>query len=207
LRTVNPIASLEQSVAKTPFVRQSAVVASVSVTAGKKGVGGGWLEGGVQVSPEDAKTGKRTVDEYGTTGISTLVGGVGHAFGKNHGWYGGVSAPFLSVSKGNPVTGDSVSVFIPMVASATLTSKGGIGVSATIPFFGIRAGASVFLMNPAFKAVTQPVIGTVDKVVMPAVAKVESIAVPAVKQVEAEAKAVGSKARTPGLTLSELIYR
>jgi hypothetical protein len=164
---------LVRAVEQNPTVRESGFLVSASVGAGKKGVAGGWVEGGVTVSPEDPKTGERQVNGYGTTGVNTAIGGVGYMVGKQHGWYGALNLPYVSCGHGNPIVGDTFSINIPLVGGASVSRKGGIGVAANFPLWLVRPGFSVYVFSPPLKVVTKPVFEVIDHVVEPVMAEVE----------------------------------
>lgn len=181
---------------RSKTVRETGFNCSVSVAAGKKGVASGWVGGGLQVTTEDARTGKREVNPFGAAGVSTAVGGVGYMAGKNHGWYGGINAPYVSYGRGNPLLGDTLSLNIPLVGSATIAREGGIGGQLQFDLWGVHPGGSVFVMSPALRGVTEPVFDELERVAVPVEHRVEAELRPYEKYVELSPQPAPTKPAT-----------
>lgn len=135
------------------------VTVTANAAIGKKGLGGVFISGGVTASAVDAKTGKRDYSDYGAIGVSTPVGYAAVVHTKD-GFTpaGGVSLPYVSVGT-DPITGKTLYISVFGVGSASVGSKGAIGLSVMVPVApGVSVGPAISIVDPRLAKYTEPVV-------------------------------------------------
>ncbi len=126
------------------------------------------VHAGVMIEARDRQTGKRGVSPYINAGAGTPVAGAGYTFSKSPGRKGrswSVSLPFVAL--GNSAQyGKSVALFIPGLFGLSITERGSVGGSLSVPVAPfVTAGGVLTVENPALSYMTAPIVQGMHRVV------------------------------------------